>query len=54
MSQASIDKIRRIIEIYLNSDGESDTLLHQYLIEGGLKPKEAVKTTFQRTLAMPG
>ena len=31
-----------------------NTLLHQYFIEGGLKPKEAVKTTFQRTLAMPG
>ena len=30
-----------------------NTLLHQYFIEGGLKPKEAAKTTFQRTLGMP-
>lgn len=30
-----------------------NTLLHQYFIEGGLKPKEVAKTTFQRTLVMP-
>lgn len=30
-----------------------NTLLHQYFIEGGLKPKETVKTTFQRKLTMP-
>jgi ATP-dependent protease Clp ATPase subunit len=30
-----------------------NTLLHQYFIEGGLKPKEVAKTTFQKTLAMP-
>lgn len=29
------------------------TLIHQYFIEGGLKEKEAKKTTFQRKLAMP-
>lgn len=27
-----------------------NTLLHQYFIEGGLKPKEVKKTTFQKTL----
>jgi len=30
-----------------------NTLIHQYFIEGGLKPKEVAKTTFQKTLAMP-
>lgn len=29
-----------------------NTLIHQYFIEGGLKPKEVVKTTFQKTLTM--
>ena len=30
-----------------------NTLIHQYFIEGGLKPKEVAKTTFQKTLTMP-
>lgn len=30
-----------------------NTLIHQYFIEGGLKPKQVAKTTFQKTLTMP-
>ena len=29
-----------------------NTLLHQYFIEGGIKEKEAKKTTFQKTLSL--
>lgn len=39
-------EIERIMDIFVNSEN----LLHQYFIEGGLKPKEVKKTTFQKTL----
>ena len=42
MSVQAIDSIHRMI----------NTLLHQYFIEGGIKEKEAKKTTFQKTLSL--
>ena len=41
------DNFKKIVLRMIN------TLIHQYFIEGGLKPKEVAKTTFQKTLTMP-
>jgi ATP-dependent protease Clp ATPase subunit len=54
--QAVVGRVMEILEANFekNTIGVRmiNTLIHQYFIEGGIKEKEAKKTTFQKTLAL--